>query len=246
MLKDTGLDGGKTEAAQIQDHTKAINATKGARDGEFIMATLAAKRTALQELRALYGSGKAFKTHLKTYIDSNYRNPEDRPEGFIELSEGSIQKFEDMELARWRKNGKKVNKNDLKTVEMPGASIRIMRRGQIKDVNVTQPVPVLSEEEGVCCGPCEPCNDVCPCCAGGVISTEQDPMTKTYIYKLCEEGGRPDTEDIQSEEYRGHTKFTFGLSEPAKSGPFKGQNTLVLDHIANGPEIMAKFEEWWM
>ena len=117
MLKDTGLDGGKTEVAQIKDHTKAINATKGARDGEFIMATLAAKRTALQELRALYGSGKAFKTHLKNYIDAHYRNPEDRPEGFIELSEGSIQKFEDMELARWKKNNKKVNKNDLKTVE---------------------------------------------------------------------------------------------------------------------------------
>ena len=71
-------------------------------------------------------------------------------------------------------------------------------------------------------------------------------MTRTYIYKLCKEGERPDTDDIQSEEYRGHTKFTFKLPEPAKSGPFKGCLELQLTHISNGAEIMEKFEEWWM
>jgi hypothetical protein len=246
-LKKTALDGGKTEAAQIKDKTKAVNATKDARDGDFIMATLAAKRTALQDLRALYGSGKAFTPALEKYIEVTYRNPEPIPENFVPLSEASIKSYMDQELGRKKSFGNKVNPPDLVAKMLPGASIKIMRRGQIKDVNVEQPPPLLTENEpegflGALCAPYG-----LPCFPPGkIVETEQDPRKNTYIYKLCEEGERPDTNDIQSEEYRGHTKITFALAEPAKSGPFKGQTTLVLDHIANGEEIMAKFEEWWM
>jgi hypothetical protein len=112
-LKKTALDGGETEASQITDKTKAVNATKAARDGDFIMATLAAKRTALQDLRALYGSGKAFIPALEKYIEITYRNPEHKPENFVPLSEASIKSYMDQELGRRKSFGNKVNPPDL-------------------------------------------------------------------------------------------------------------------------------------
>jgi hypothetical protein len=243
-LQANAGDGGKTEAAAIKDKTKTVTVTKAARDQEFILATVAAARTPLQELRSKYGTGKAFKKSLEAYIDDNYRNPSPMPDDFVPLSEASIRKYQDKEEARWKAKGKKVDPNDIKTVTLEGSSIKIMRRGQIKQIKVEQPVPKLSEDEAPCCNACfGQCLCICP---AEVIETEQDPRTHTYIYKLCEECQRPDTDDIQSEEYRGHTKFSFKLSEPAKSGPFSGQMTLELQDIANGPELMAKFEEWWM
>lgn len=237
-------DGGKTEAAAIKDKTKTVTVTKAARDQEFILASVAAARTPLQELRSKYGSGKGFKAALEKYIDDYYRNPSPMPDDFVAISESAIRKYQDKELARWKQKGKKVDPRDIETVMLEGSSIKIMRRGQIKQISVEQPVPKLSEDDAPFCGAmCGLCLCICP---AEVIETEQDPRTRTYIYKLCEEGERPNTDDIQSEEYRGHTQFSFKLSEPAKSGPYSGQMVVKLDDIGNGPELMAKFEEWWM
>jgi len=240
MLQANAGDGGKTEAASIKDKTKTVNTTKAARDGEFIMASLAAKRTPLQDLRALYGSGaKVFAKALDKYIDENFRNPKPVPEGFVAISEKSIMMYKAKEKLRRKKKKNKVDPKDVEVEVMEGASMRIMRRGQIKDISVIKPPPLLTEEDA-------PCGGLCFCLPSGIIETEQDVRKKTYIYKLCEEGQRPDTEDIQTEEYRGLTKITFKLAEPAKSGPFTGQSYVILDNVANGPELLKKFEEWWM
>lgn len=240
MLQANAGDGGKTEAASIKDKTKTVNTTKAARDGEFIMASLAAKRTPLQDLRALYGSGaNVFAKALDKYIEENFRNPKPMPEGFVPISEKSIIRYKLKEKMRRKKKKNKVDPKDIEVEVMEGASMRIMRRGQIKDISVIKPPPLLTEEDA-------PCGGILFCCPSGIIETEQDVRKKTYIYKLCEEGQRPDTEDIQTEEYRGLTKITFKLAEPAKSGPFTGQSYVILDNVANGPELLKKFEEWWM
>merc|ERR1719183_855450 len=127
-LQANAGDGGKTEAAAIKDKTKSVTVTKAARDQEFILATVAAARTPLQELRSKYGTGKAFKKSLEQYIDDNYRNPSPMPDDFVPLSEASIRKYQDKEMMRWKAKGKKVDPNDVKTVVLEGSSIKIMRR----------------------------------------------------------------------------------------------------------------------